>query len=84
LSRSTRLEAGECGLRQQGGSNLQGWEARKLKGTLLSILVLVVILAASAVVTNWFARAMYNRCASCGTLNAKRRTHCRSCGVEVR
>jgi hypothetical protein len=54
-----------------------------LRSTLLSILVLVLILAASAVVTNWFARTMYNRCASCGTLNAKRRTHCRSCGKEL-
>jgi uncharacterized OB-fold protein len=54
-----------------------------LKETLLSILVLVVILAASAVITNWFARTMYNRCAACGTLNAKRRTHCRSCGKEI-
>jgi hypothetical protein len=55
-----------------------------LRSTLLSILVLVLILAASAVVTNWFARTMYNRCASCGTLNAKRRTHCRACGAEVK
>jgi len=55
-----------------------------LKDTLLSILVLVVILGASAVITNWFARTMYNRCASCGTLNAKRRTHCRNCGTEIR
>ena len=54
-----------------------------MKDTLLSILVLVVILAASAVITNWFARTMYNRCAACGTLNAKRRTHCRSCGKEI-
>jgi uncharacterized OB-fold protein len=54
-----------------------------LKDTLLSILVLVVILAASAVITNWFARTMYNRCAACGTLNARRRTHCRSCGKEI-
>ena len=55
-----------------------------MKDTLLSILVLVVILAASAVITNWFARTMYNRCVACGTLNAKRRTHCRSCGVEIK
>jgi hypothetical protein len=55
-----------------------------LRSTLLSILVLVLILAASAVITNWFARTMYNRCTSCGTLNAKRRTHCRTCGVEVK
>jgi uncharacterized OB-fold protein len=55
-----------------------------LKDTLLSILVLVAILGASAFITNWFARTMYNRCAACGTLNAKRRTHCRSCGAEMR
>jgi hypothetical protein len=55
-----------------------------LRSTLLSIAVLAAILVASAVVTNWFARAMYNRCASCGTLNAKRRSHCRSCNVEIR
>lgn len=54
-----------------------------MKDTLLSILVLVGILAVSAVITNWFARTMYNRCAACGTLNAKRRTHCRSCGKEM-
>jgi len=54
-----------------------------LKDTLLSILVLVGILFVSAVITNWFARTMYNRCGSCGTLNAKRRTHCRSCGKEI-
>ena len=54
-----------------------------MKDTLLSILVLVGILALSAVLTQWFARKMYNRCASCGTLNAKRRTHCRSCQVEI-
>jgi hypothetical protein len=55
-----------------------------LKDTLLSILVLVVILVASALITNWFARAMYRRCTACGTLNAKRRAHCRSCQAEIR
>ena len=54
-----------------------------MRDTLLSILVLVVILVVSAVITNWFARTMYNRCAACGTLNARRRTHCRSCGNEI-
>ena len=54
-----------------------------MKDTLLSILVLVGILGVSAFVTSWFARTMYNRCAACGTLNAKRRTHCRSCGKEI-
>ena len=55
-----------------------------MKDTLLSILVLVGVLVVSAVVTNWFARTMYNRCAGCGTLNARRRTHCRSCGAELK
>ncbi len=54
-----------------------------MKDTLLSLLVLVGILGVSAVITNWFARTMYNRCAACGTLNAKRRSHCRACGKEV-
>jgi zinc-ribbon domain len=52
-----------------------------LRDTLLSLLVLVVILGASALLTNWFARTMYRRCPACGTLNAKRRTHCRNCGT---
>ena len=55
-----------------------------MKDTLLSIFVLGAILVVCAVITNWFARTMYNRCASCGTLNAKRRAHCRSCGVELK
>jgi hypothetical protein len=54
-----------------------------LKDTLLSLLVIAVILGASALITNWFARTMYNRCAACGTLNARRRAHCRSCGAEI-
>ena len=55
-----------------------------MKETLLSIFVLVGILLVSALITNWFARTMYNRCAACGTLNAKRRAQCRSCGKELR
>ena len=54
-----------------------------MRDTLLSIFVLIAILLVSALITNWFARTMYNRCAACGTLNAKRRTHCRSCGKEL-
>jgi rRNA maturation endonuclease Nob1 len=54
-----------------------------LKDTLLSVFVLFGILLVSALITNWFARTMYNRCAACGTLNAKRRAHCRSCGKEI-
>jgi formate dehydrogenase maturation protein FdhE len=55
-----------------------------LKETLLSIAVLVSILVVSALITNWFAAAMYIRCAVCGTLNAKRRTACRSCEQDLR
>ena len=55
-----------------------------MKDTLLSLLVLGIILFVSAVITNWFARTMYKRCTACGTLNAKRRTHCRSCGKEMK
>ncbi|MDQ3907816.1 MAG: hypothetical protein M3268_05680 [Acidobacteriota bacterium] len=51
-----------------------------MKDTLVSVAVLVGILVASALITNWFARTMYNRCALCGTLNARRRDRCRSCG----
>jgi hypothetical protein len=55
-----------------------------LKDTLLSIAVLGGILIISAVITNLFARKMYNRCAACGTLNARRRTHCRNCNAELK
>ncbi|HEX5708948.1 MAG TPA: hypothetical protein VFX96_16730 [Pyrinomonadaceae bacterium] len=50
--------------------------------TLLNVAVFVVILAGSFLITNWFARTMYRRCADCGTLNAKRRDRCRACGRE--
>jgi hypothetical protein len=50
---------------------------------LLSVGVMVVILALSAFVTNWFARTMYNRCTACSTLNARRRKQCRSCSREL-
>jgi rRNA maturation endonuclease Nob1 len=55
-----------------------------LKDTLLSIAVLAAILIVSALITNWFARTMYNRCPACATLNAKRRAECRSCGHALR
>jgi len=47
--------------------------------TLLSVLVVAGILGVSAVATQLLARAMYNRCLSCHTLNARRRERCRSC-----
>ncbi|HEV7858877.1 MAG TPA: hypothetical protein VGO91_09635 [Pyrinomonadaceae bacterium] len=55
-----------------------------MRDTLLSAVVFVSILLLSALVTNWFARTMYNRCANCGTLNAKRRAQCRSCHSPLR
>lgn len=48
--------------------------------TVLSLALLGAILVVCAVITNWFARKMYNRCPGCGTLNAKRRSRCRACG----
>lgn len=54
-----------------------------MKDTLVSVAVLGGILVVSAFITNWFARTMYNRCAECGTLNAKRRTHCRACNTAI-
>jgi len=51
--------------------------------TLLSLILLGAILAASAVITHWFAHAMYNRCGACGTLNARRRAQCRVCGQPL-
>jgi hypothetical protein len=55
-----------------------------LSDTLLSIAVLAVILVASALVTNWFARTMYNHCPECRTMNAKRRDKCRNCGEPLK
>ena len=54
-----------------------------MRDALLSVGVLGGILVVSALITNWFARNMYNRCGQCGTLNAKRRTHCRACNTEI-
>ena len=55
-----------------------------MKEILLNLVVLVVILGLSAVITQVFARAMYIRCDGCGTLNARRRTNCRSCQSILR
>jgi len=51
--------------------------------TVLSLALLAAILVVCAWITNWFARTMYNRCPACGTLNAKRRSHCRACGKDI-
>jgi hypothetical protein len=47
---------------------------------LLNAVVAVAILGVSAFATHLFARAMYVTCPHCRTLNARRRSHCRSCG----
>jgi hypothetical protein len=54
-----------------------------LKELLLNVLVLVAILGLSAIITGWFARTMYIRCLGCGTLNARRRSQCRSCEQDL-
>ena len=64
-----------CGAWQVGTTR----DVNQLKNTLLNILVVVGILGLSALITHFFARAMYVRCAACATLNARRRTHCRNC-----
>ncbi|MBD0327221.1 MAG: hypothetical protein ICV68_12365 [Pyrinomonadaceae bacterium] len=55
-----------------------------MRDTLLNAAVFIGILSASWLITNWFARAMYIRCVACGTLNARRRTQCRSCQTDLR
>lgn len=55
-----------------------------MHSTLVSIALVVAILGGSAIITHLFARAMYLTCARCGTLNARRRVQCRSCGWELR
>ncbi len=50
---------------------------------LLQGLIIVGILGFSALLTHWFTRWMYLTCAACGTLNARRRTHCRRCGQPL-
>jgi len=54
-----------------------------LKELLLNLVVLIGILGSSAIITAWFARTMYIRCVDCGTINARRRTQCRSCQKEL-
>ena len=54
-----------------------------MKSLLINIVVMVVILGSAFWFTHWFAKAMYNRCSNCGTLNARRRTRCRVCGTKI-
>jgi len=55
-----------------------------LKETIINILLAVAILGGSYVIMHFFARAMYVRCFTCGTLNARRRSVCRHCAVELK
>jgi len=48
-----------------------------------NICLLILILGGSALVTQWFAHNMYNRCQKCGSLNAKRRSSCRVCRKPI-
>ncbi len=52
--------------------------------TLLGLVLVAAILGLSALLTRFFARAMYITCPACHTLNAKRRTRCRKCGAKTR
>ena len=56
---------------------------KKFTDILLTIAVLGGILVLSAIITGAFTRVMYYRCASCGALNAKRRSHCRVCSEPI-
>jgi hypothetical protein len=51
-----------------------------VRDALLNVALVVVVLGGAAVFTHLFTKAMYLRCAGCGTLNARRRTACRRCG----
>ncbi|HEY2932414.1 MAG TPA: hypothetical protein VGK99_11780 [Acidobacteriota bacterium] len=54
-----------------------------MQQALLNFLLAAVILGVAFVITQWFAGNMYYRCSNCGTLNAKRRDKCRSCGAAI-
>jgi hypothetical protein len=54
-----------------------------MSDTLLNAALAIVILGGSALLTHLFARAMYVTCQKCRTLNARRRSQCRSCGETL-
>jgi hypothetical protein len=59
-------------------------DGESLRDTIINILLAVAILGGSYVIMHIFARAMYVRCLDCGTLNARRRSVCRHCAVELK
>ena len=63
-------------------TNAPGGES--LRDTIVNILLAVAILGGSYVIMHFFARAMYVRCFDCGTLNARRRSVCRQCAVQLK
>ena len=54
-----------------------------MSSTLLQVVLAVAILGGAAVITHLFARAMYITCPNCRTLNARRRSQCRNCGLAL-
>ena len=54
---------------------------------MLDLLILggffLLILGSGVVATNIYCRFAYNRCESCGAMNAKRRYQCRKCGAAM-
>jgi hypothetical protein len=65
-------------------NRVQQWAKRlSLKETLLNIGIAIAILGGSYAIMHFFARAMYVRCESCMTLNARRRSNCRACGARL-
>lgn len=54
---------------------------------MLDLLILggffLLILGSGVVATNIYCRFAYNRCQSCGSMNAKRRDRCRKCGAVI-
>jgi len=54
-----------------------------LTDVLLNVAVAAVILIVPFLLTRLFVRKMYYKCTNCGSLNAKRRHHCRICSTEL-
>lgn len=54
---------------------------------MLDLLILVgfmvLILGSGVVATNIYCQIAYNRCPTCGALNAKRRSVCRKCSAPL-
>ena len=65
------------------GQRIAREELKTVKDFLLNAAVLILILGGSAFITSWFARTMYIRCSACGTLNARRRSECRTCSTRL-